>query len=144
MSKGRFAQATINTGRVVTAVGASADFNVITAPNGTVVPLGISGQADKFAQIEGYSEGANADIAAQAGDSVTVHMPGSITEDLTVYGHLGADVARGVPLMAAADGSGKLITATAGRYVVATADQAGVAETMIPVTPRIFFLGTVS
>jgi hypothetical protein len=144
MSKGRFAQATINTGRVVTAVGASADFNVLTASSGTVFPLGISGQYDKYAQIEGYSGSANADIHAEAGDSVTVHTPGSITEDTTVLGHLGADVARGVPLMAAADGSGKLITATTGKWVVAVADQAGTTDTMIPVTPRIFFLGTVS
>lgn len=144
MSKGRYAQATINTGRVVTAVGASADFNVLTAADGTVFPLGISGHTDKFAQIEGYSEGSNADIHAQAGDSVVVHTPGWLPEDQTVYGHLGGAVSRGVPLMAKSDGSGKLVTATAGKWVVAVADQAGADDTMIPVTPMIFFLGTVA
>ncbi len=144
MSKGRYAQATINTGRVVTAVGASADFNVLTASSGTVFPLGISGHADKYAQIEGYSGSSVADIHAEAGDSVVVHTPGWLPEDQTVYGHLGDAVSRGVPLMAKADGSGKLIPATTGKWVVAVADQAGADDTMIPVTPMIFFLGTVS
>lgn len=144
MSKGRYAQATIRTGRVVTAVGATADFNVLTAADGTVFPLGISGHTDKYAQIEGYSGASNADIHAEAGDSVAVHTPGWLPEDQTVLGHLGGAVSRGVPLMAKSDGSGKLVAATAGKWVVAVADQAGADDTMIPVTPMIFFLGTVS
>lgn len=144
MSKGRYAEVTIYTGRVVTAVGGAADFNVLVPADGTVFPLGISGHTDKYAQIEGYSGGSNADIHAEAGDSVVVHTPGWLPEDQTVYGHLGANVSRGVPLMAKNDGSGKLITATAGKWVVAVADEAGSDGDMIPVTPMIFFLGTVA
>ena len=142
MSKGFNAEATILIGRVVSLAAATNQYGVITAANATIVPAGISGQNSKFAQIQGYT--ANDTTHAENGDQCVVHRPGSIEANQTVYGFLGGTVTKGAPLMSAADGTGRLIAATAGKWAVAFADEGGVVDTMIPVTPAIFVYSTVS
>lgn len=134
--KGHRAEATIYIGRVVTAVGASSNFGVLVPADGSVLPLGISGSSMKYPPIENLVGSSLTDVHAESGDPCVVHgaNDGDV-DNSTVLGWLGGNVSRGVALMAAGDGSGKLITATSTNYVVAVADMAGSSGEIIPVTP---------
>ena len=134
--KGFRAEATVYICRVVTAVGASSNFGLRVPADGSVLPLGISGTSMKYPPIENLVSSSLDDVHAETGDPVVVHSANDgDVDNSTVLGWLVAGVSRGVPLMAAGDGSGKLITATSTNYVVAVADMAGSTNELIPVTP---------
>lgn len=134
--KGFRAEATVYICRVVTAVGASNNFGLLVPADGSVLPLGISGSSMKYPPIENLVSSSLDDVHAESGDPVVVHSANDgDVDNSTVLGWLGGSVTRGTALMAAGDGSGKLITATSTNYVVAVADMSGSANQIIPVTP---------
>ena len=134
--KGHRAEATVYICRVVTAVGASSNFGVLVPADGTVLPLGISGSSMKYPPIENLVGSSLTDVHAESGDPCVVHgaNDGDV-DNSTVLGWIGGSVTRGTALMAAADGTGKLITATTGKYVVAVADMSASNGEIVPVTP---------
>lgn len=138
------AEATIYISRIVTDAGTSNAYGVIPAADATAKPLGISGSDQKFAAISGYTD-SKADIHAESGDPVTVHIPNSGSEqDNEILLWCGGTIAQGAPVMAKGDGSGKGITATTGKWIVGYAKEAGVDGGFIRVTLAVGFFGTVS
>lgn len=138
------AEATINICRIVTDVGAAAEFGLIVPANATVKPLGVSGKDQLLPDISGYTDSLD-DVHARNGDPVTVYRGGSGSEaENEVLVQCGGTVAYGAPIMAAADGSGKAITATTGKWAVGFAREAGVDGGFIRATVQPFYLGTVS
>ncbi len=129
--------------RIVTAVGAAADFGLIVPATGTVQPTGISGADQKMAPIEGYVGSSLDDVHAEIGDPVVVFKGGSGSENENeVLLWLGATVTNGAPVMAAADGSGKGIAATTGKWYVGFVRESGVNGNLVRCTVQPGFLGT--
>ncbi len=138
------AEATINICRIVTDVGTTNPYGLLVPANATVKPVGVSGSDQKFPPIAGYTDSL-ADIHAQTGDPVTVHSQNSGSEaDNEILVLCGGNVAQGAPIMAAADGSGKAITGTTGKWILGYAKESGADGTFIRATLAVGFLGTVS
>jgi hypothetical protein len=138
------AEAAINICRIVTDVGTTNPYGLLVPADATVKPLGVSGSDQKFAPISGYTD-SSADVHAAIGDPVTVFSQNSGSEaDNEVLVLCGGTIAQGAPIMAKADGSGKAITGTTGKWIVGYAKEAGVDGNYIRMTLAVGFLGTVS